>query len=247
MNHDLLIAILGAYGFQKDALVFMKSYFTDRRQRVRVNSNFNMWEKIISGAPQGSILGPLLFNIFLNDLFLFVENSDLSNYADDNTLYSSGNDLEKVKQTLRQDFEIVTKWFYENYMVLNSGKCHFMCLGQNTVNETFVYDNIEMKNSKEEKILGVIIDNKLRFKSHVKNLCKKASQKIWALSSLINCLNESKKKMIYVSPDREMQVQLEYTGILLLFDMDLSASTHFINLNVFILLGFFCCRCKLVF
>ena len=66
-------------------------------------------------------------------------------------------------------------------MVLNSGKCHFMCLGQNAVNETFVYDNIEMKNSKEEKILGVIIENKLRFKSHLKNLCEKASQKIWAV------------------------------------------------------------------
>ena len=86
-------------------------------------------------------------------------------------LYSSVNDLEKVKQTLRQDFEIVIKWFFENCMVLNSGKCHSMCLGQNTVNGIFVYDNIEMKNSKEEKILGVIIDNKLGFKSHVKKLC----------------------------------------------------------------------------
>ena len=55
-------------------------------------------------------------------------------------------------------------------MVLNLGKCHFMCLGQNTINEIFVCDNIERKNSKEEKILGVIIDNKLRFKSHIKNL-----------------------------------------------------------------------------
>ena len=89
------------------------------------------------------------FNIFLNDLFLFVENSDLSNYADDNMLCSSGNDLEKAKQTLRQDFEIVAKLFYENYMVLNLGKCHFMYLGQNAVNETFFYDNTEMKNSKE--------------------------------------------------------------------------------------------------
>ena len=88
MNHDLLIAKLGAYGFQENALVFMKSYFTNR-QRVRVNSNFSMWEKIISRVPQGSILGPLLFNTFLNDLFLFVEKSDLSNYADDYTLYSS--------------------------------------------------------------------------------------------------------------------------------------------------------------
>ena len=167
MNHDLLIAKLGAYGFQEDALVFMKSYFTNRQQRVRVNSNFSMWEKIISGVPQGSILGPLLFNIFLNNLFLFVEKSDLSNYADDSTLYSSGNDLEKVKQNLRQGFEIVTRWFYENNMILNSRKCHFTCLGQNTVNETFVYDNSETKNSKEERILEVIIGNKLRFKSHV--------------------------------------------------------------------------------
>ena len=61
-----------------------------------------------------------------------------------------------------------------------------MCLGQNTVNETFVYNNTEMKSSKEEKILTVIIDNKLRFKSHEKNLCRKASQNIWALSRLIN-------------------------------------------------------------
>ena len=58
----------------------------------------------------------------------------------------------------------MTKWFYENYMVLNLGKCHFMCLGQNAVNETFVCYNIDM-NIKEEKILRVIIDNKRRFKS----------------------------------------------------------------------------------
>ena len=157
MNYDLLIAKLGAYSFQKDALSFMKSYLMKRRLRVRVNSNFSAWERKISGVPQGSILGPLLFNIFLNDLFLFVENSDLSNYADDNTLYSCGNSLEEVKQTLRGDFQIATKWFSENYMVLNSGKCHFMCLGKNTENETYFFNNNEMKNSSEEKILGIIL------------------------------------------------------------------------------------------
>ena len=68
MDQDLLNAKSGAYCFQEEAVVFMKSYFTNRQQRVRVNSNFSIWEETISGVPQGSILGLLLFNNFLNDL-----------------------------------------------------------------------------------------------------------------------------------------------------------------------------------
>ena len=107
--------------------------------------------------------------------------------------------MEEVKQILREDFQIVTRWFYESCMVLNSGKCHFMCLGKNTENETYCFNNTEMKNSSKEKILGITIDNKLKFKSHVKNLCKKASQKIWALSRLTNYVNDSENKLTYTA------------------------------------------------
>ena len=84
--HDLLIAKLHAYGVNINTLKLLFSYLTKRKQRVKVNESFSEWVKIIIGVPQGSILGSILFNIFMNDLFLAIEDDNLCNFADDNTL-----------------------------------------------------------------------------------------------------------------------------------------------------------------
>ena len=86
VNHKLLFKQLQDDGFDKKSLSFIESYFTNTKQRTKIGDSFNKYQRIITGVPQGSILGPLYFNIFINDLFLSIDISTLYNYADDNIL-----------------------------------------------------------------------------------------------------------------------------------------------------------------
>ena len=101
-----------AYGFDKKSLSFIESYFTNRKQRTKIGDSFIKYPGIIIGVPQDSILGPLFFNIFINDLFLSIDKSTLCNYADYNILYTSGNDANAAINKLKQDFSKIFKWFY---------------------------------------------------------------------------------------------------------------------------------------
>ena len=124
--HELLIAKLHAYGFSKDSLKLTYSYMKGRNQRVKINAEYSSWREILNGVPQGSVLGPLLFNIFINDLFFFVENSEICNYADDNSLTVADIDLDNIIDRLETDINILDRWFKYNGMLLNDDKCHFM-------------------------------------------------------------------------------------------------------------------------
>ena len=129
INHDLLLAKLRAYGFRASVLNLLYSYLKNRKQKVVINNKASSFELVIPGVPQGSIDGTLLSNLFTNDLILFLYTTVLSNYADDNNLYA--NDKEETKRALVKD---LISWFYENYLILNTGKCHYMCMGKD-VNE----------------------------------------------------------------------------------------------------------------
>ena len=171
LDHELLIAKLNAYGFSLTALKLVHSYLSNRKQRTKINSSYSSWLEIIFGVPQGSILGPLLFNVFLIDLFFIIENTDIASYADDNTAYISADDIDGVIKSLEEASETLFKWFSDNLMKSNPDKCHLLISTNNTVKMKI--GHFDIANSRIEKLLGVKFDSKLTFDDHISELCKK--------------------------------------------------------------------------
>ena len=126
LPHEFIIAKLNGYGFNLPSLILMHSYLSDRKQRTKVNHAYSSWEEILFSVPEGSIIGPILFNIFLSDLFLRISDTDFSSYADDNTIYDSGNSIEEVISSLQESAEKLLQWFSHNQMKGNADKCHLI-------------------------------------------------------------------------------------------------------------------------
>ena len=195
LPHDLLIAKLHAHGIKEGSLNLLFSYFKNRKQRVRLNNTYSEWIDILFGVPQGSILDPLLCNIFLCDLFLFLHDIPVANYADDSTPYCTGLKISDVLIKLENAAETLLQWFKDNRMKANPDKYHLLI---NNTKESFQIKigNETVSNSKYEKLLGVKIDHELNFNEHVSSLCKKASQKLNALSRIASSMTFDQRRLI---------------------------------------------------
>ena len=103
LPHDLLIARLDPYGVSIDSLKIIYSYLTDRKQRVEIGTSFSTWKSLSKGVLQGSVLGPLLFSIFINDFFYAIEHSQVCNFADDSTIFACGETSDEVAKCIKND------------------------------------------------------------------------------------------------------------------------------------------------
>ena len=200
INHDLLLAKLNAYGFDKNCLKLIYSYLKGRNQRVKINGDYSSWKEIINGVPQGSVLGPLFFNLFINDLFFFVNNSDVHNYADDNTLSVADINIDTIITKLESDISNLDIWFINNGLILNEKKCQLMIVEppQSQRNGTV---NIKVRNKKlyevkNSKLLGISFDSNINMVSHIKGICKQAGNKLNALARISHYLDEEKRKIL---------------------------------------------------
>ena len=196
--HDLLIAKLNSYGLDKNSLKLLSSYLSNRRQKVKIGSLFSELVEILKGLPQGSVLAPLLFNIFINDLMISYKKNLLCNFADDNTIVSNGVNLSEIKNNLQEGLDVTIKWFELNSMKANPDKFQFIILNRNgkSIDTELNVGKIAIKNKDSVKLLGVIIDKQLLFKNHINAICEKGEKRLLALMRVRKFLDEKQTSVL---------------------------------------------------
>ena len=195
ISHNLLIAKLNAYGFSFQSLNIISDYLIGRKQRTKINDKFSMWRDIIYGVPQGAVLGPLFFNIYINDLFFFTDTFNIANYADDCFSYAFSDSIDDIINMLESHSRALIEWYENSYLKPNPDKWHLI-LSAAGDDMKIIIGNKGIYNSDCEKMLGVHFDNKLTFNSYVTKLCKKAGQKLHALSRISSFMSIKQKKNI---------------------------------------------------
>ena len=194
--HLRLLNKLQAYGIRGKIYNWIKDFLTDRKQRVVLNGISSDWTTVTSGIPQGSVLGPVLFLIFINDLPEVVENY-IKLFADDTKLYARvGTDYQR--NSLQKDIDSVMNWSDRWQLRFNTSKCKHLHLGPET-NSQYQMEGRTLERTPEEKDLGVTVDETLKFQSHISTSVKKANRKLGFIYRTFTCLDKDMFLNLYKS------------------------------------------------
>ena len=197
--HDFIIAKLAADGFKRETLRLIYSYLKGQKQCVKINNTYSDYNEIISGVPQGSILGPVFFNLSINDWFFFIKKASMHNFADDNTLSAWGETVSKLIDTLESESNIAIDWFTKNEMIINPDKFLAIILDKkksNLTNIPLTIDNQTIKSVPLVELLGIHLDDKLNFNLHISNIYKSAANQLNALIRPKSYLSFNAKRVL---------------------------------------------------
>lgn len=206
--HCRLLRKLEAHGVGGNILGWIKEWLANRRQRVVVEGEFSDWTNVSSGVPQGSVLGPILFLVYINDLELGLI-SLLNKFADDSKLLKTVSSEEDVN-VLREDLVKLESWADKWQMEFNVEKCSVIHLGSNNACADYKLYNRQLKVSENEKDLGIIVDNKLKFSEHCDSIVSKANATLGMIKRNIVSRNHKVITKLYktlVRPKLEYCVQ----------------------------------------
>ena len=204
LHPALMMQKLKAYGFSETSLNLLRSFLERRRNRVKLQEAHSAWKEQKRRCPQGSSFGPLLWNLFQNDLSLHGQSANLFMYAD-HQIYTSDIDIQKAAQTLREQTEAVSQCYKENLLQANPQRYQILTIDLQPFRKTpgyvltMEFDGHEVKSSDYLKILGVTTDSKLTFSEHIREICKKTSCKVGVLLRLRNLIPWSAKLQLYKS------------------------------------------------
>ena len=204
VDHEILCQKLKAYGVCDNELAWFKSYLTDRYQFVRIDNTDSGFQKIKCGVPQGSILGPLLFLIYVNDMYLSVPKLNAIMFADDTNLFVSGSDYVTLFRIMNEQIAIIENWFAANKLSLNVKKTKYTLFCTKSMEDDLPlrlpklsFGNCEIKRTRYTKFLGVIIDENLTWDLQLKTVASKISSQIGILSRGRRYLNNQAMKLLY--------------------------------------------------
>ena len=201
INHEILLTKLNHMGIRGGVGEWFKSYLSSRHQYVTVNGFQSSKNTITTGVPQGSVLGPLLFTLYINDMANACGDLESLHFADDTTLFLRGNNISSDVLKVNSGLDVLDEWLKANKLVLNLEKTTHMIIGNHLVSNTtpICMRGFPIAKTSHTKFLGIILDEKLNFKLHVEHVCNRLARAIGVVRRVSQFVTVAVLKKLYYS------------------------------------------------